>query len=380
MVRRRKAIRSFLLDVLCTPIFLVHRIALRLDDWLYPSLHSVPITKPLFIVGLPRSGTTLLHRLIASDQTVFTTLPLWESLLAPAVCEKRFFRRIRKIDRWFGSPLWRILCAIQQTMAMTVQDVHATDLQSPEEDYLALLPFGGCFLRVISSPWNADVWKLGHFSDQLEPPRQKELISTYKRILQRHLFFRGQHLVLLSKNPSLTSWLPALAEEFPDACFVGLRRVPHQSVPSQLSSLRSGMALFGTDVAESEIVDRFVRLLASYWRVLDHANEVLPSTRFQLIAYEQLIRNSYSLASRILDQFGFSLSEQGLAKLEHHCSRQREYRSSHRYCLEEFGLDHRQLYLVFGSEAARECLDRVTVGLTSFETPDPPTSIFKAMP
>mgnify|MGYP001813969927 CR=1 FL=1 len=135
MVRPRKAIRSFLLAVLCTPVFLIHRIALRLDDWMYPSLRHVRITKPLFIVGLPRSGTTLLHRLIAGDRSVFTTMPLWELLLAPAACEKRFLRRLRTVDRWLDSPLWRILCAIERGISQSVRDVHATNLQSPEEDW-----------------------------------------------------------------------------------------------------------------------------------------------------------------------------------------------------------------------------------------------------
>ena len=380
MVRPRKAIRSFLLAVLCTPVFLIHRIALRLDDWLYPSLRHVRITKPLFIVGLPRSGTTLLHRLIASERSVFTTMPLWELLLAPAVCEKRFLRRLGTVDRWLGSPLWRAYCAVERRVSRSVQDVHATSLQSPEEDYLALLPFGGCFLRVISSPLNAEVWKLGHFSDQLETARQEKLISTYKRILQRHLYFRGQQLVLLSKNPSLTSWLPALAEEFPDACFVGLRRTPYQSVPSQLSSLRSGMALFGTDVAEPDIVERFVQLLASYWRTLDQAKANLPSTRFQLIEYDRLVGDSFSLVCDTLHQLGFSLSEEGRAELKHHCSRQREYRSTHRYCLEEFGLDRQQLDAAFGFEAARECFDPGTVGSANLNTPYPLTNISKATP
>lgn len=349
MVRPRKAIRFFLLAAICTPVFVLHRVALRLDDWLYPSLRDVQITRPLFIVGLPRSGTTLLHRLIANDRGVFTTMPLWELLLAPAVCEKRFFRRLRTVDGWLGRPLWRILCAVQQRASRSIQDVHATTLHSPEEDFLALLPFGGCFLKVICFPESEDVWKLGSFCDQLAPSRQQKLVATYKRILQRHLYFRGKHFHLLSKNPSLTSWVPALAEEFPDACFVGLRRAPEQSVPSQLSSLRSSMAFFGTDVAEPEIVDRFVNLLSSYWRTLDQANEVLPSTRFRLIEYDSLVGDSYPTVRSTLDQFGYSLSAQGRAALQKACFAQREYRSSHRYCLEEFGLNRERLEFVFES-------------------------------
>ena len=319
---------------------------MKLDDWLHPALRQVPVNKPLFIVGMPRSGTTLLHRLIASERSVFTTMALWELLLAPAVCEKEFLRRLRAIDRSLGSPLWHLFCRIQRIATHSFQDIHPTTLQSPEEDYLALLPFGGCFLRVICFPWDPEVWKLGHFGD-LDPATRKRLISTYKRVLQRHLFFRGSHLHLLSKNPSLTSWLPELLDVFPDACFIGLHRAPEQAVPSQLSSLRAGMAFFGTEVADPEIVDRFVKLLASYWNILRAANRVLPRARFQLIDFEELVGNSFDSVCELLEQFRYPLSEQGLTELARNCSQQRGYRSKHQYSLEDYGLERRKLDLLF---------------------------------
>ncbi|MEO9593695.1 sulfotransferase family protein [Rhodopirellula bahusiensis] len=347
MSRLRKAIATFLLATICIPVFLIHRIALRLDDWLYPSLRDVIVRKPLFILGLPRSGTTLLHRLIATDRQLFTTMPLWELLLAPAVCEKSLLRQMRSIDRRLGSPLWRIYLTVENRLVGAFQNVHSTTLHSPEEDYLALLPFGGCFIDVIRSPMSERVWKLAYFCEQLDRSRQAKLISTYKRILQRHLYFRGQHQHLLAKNPSLTSWLPALIDEFPDACVIGLRRDPAQSVPSQLSSLRDGMRWFGNDVADPAIVDRFVHLLASYWQMMDRAKAVQPPERFRLIEYQQLIGDSHALISQTMDQFGYCLSEEGVSELQKHCSAQRLYRSSHQYNLEEFGLDQHQLDLAF---------------------------------
>ena len=344
----RKVIPSFLLVVLCTPVFLIHRLAFRLDDWLFPSLRRVAIKKPLFIVGLPRSGTTLLHRLMASNKDVFTTMPLWELVLAPALCEKFFFRSLRSADRRIGSPLWYVFNAIQNRILRSVHDVHPTTLHSPEEDYLALLPFNGCFLRVIFSPHNEEVWKLGHFSEGLSETRQAELISIYKQIIQRHLYFRGQHLQLLSKNPSFTAWLPGLAEEFPDAHFVGLRRAPEQAVPSQLSSIRDGMMLFGNDVTDEQIVNRFVKLLVHYWRVLEDADETLPADRFQLIEYQSLIEDSFEQVTHVLDQFGYELSQQGLAELQQCCANQRNYKSRHQYSLDEFGLCKKSLTEVFG--------------------------------
>jgi len=46
---------------------LTNRLLLERDRELYPAIRTERITAPVFIVGLPRSGTTLLHTLLAAD-------------------------------------------------------------------------------------------------------------------------------------------------------------------------------------------------------------------------------------------------------------------------------------------------------------------------
>ncbi|MCC9645274.1 sulfotransferase [Rhodopirellula sp. JC740] len=364
MSRLRQVVGTLTLASICLPVCLLHRFALRLDVWLYPSLHEVAISKPLFIVGLPRSGTTLLHRLMATQSGVFTTMPLWELLLAPAVCEKRTLRRLRNADRRLGSPLWRLYQAVERRLVGSFKNVHATTLFSPEEDYLSLLPFGGCFLDVIRAPRSERVWKLGHFCERLQRSQQMALLDVYTGILKRHLFFRGQHLRLLSKNPSFTSWIPVLTEAFPDACMVGLRRVPHESVPSQLSSLQSGMNWFGNDVTDSDIVARFVDLLAAYWRILKESKCTLRPDQFQLITYERLISESESVVRELMEQFGYEVTAAGLLSLQRQCSMQKRYSSRHRYRLETFGLHPDQLDRSFGLHSKSRCQAPASPGCT----------------
>src|SRR5271165_2095130 len=53
---------------------------LRIFDLLahHPEIRDVEITRPVIVIGLPRSGTTHLVNLLAAD-TRFRSLPLWES-------------------------------------------------------------------------------------------------------------------------------------------------------------------------------------------------------------------------------------------------------------------------------------------------------------
>src|SRR5690242_14241344 len=57
------------------------RTRLRTEDLLrrHPEILDVPIERPIVVAGLPRSGTTHLHNLLAAD-TALRSLPYWESL------------------------------------------------------------------------------------------------------------------------------------------------------------------------------------------------------------------------------------------------------------------------------------------------------------
>ena len=57
---------------------------LRQSEWvrLYPEILDEQISAPVVIVGLPRTGTTMLHRVLASDERFFA--PLWYEVRNPA--------------------------------------------------------------------------------------------------------------------------------------------------------------------------------------------------------------------------------------------------------------------------------------------------------
>ena len=55
------ALKTDVLETLCA------RLQMERDRQLYPNISRQEISEPLFIVGLPRSGTSVLHRLLAAD-------------------------------------------------------------------------------------------------------------------------------------------------------------------------------------------------------------------------------------------------------------------------------------------------------------------------
>lgn len=340
----RGRLRAAFCLCLLLPLIVVHRCAFWIDGWIFPWLHKVKINKPLFIVGLPRSGTTLFHRLVACGRDSFTTIPLWELVFAPALCEKYFVFALYRVDCWLGGgrtygPGARLLRWIVTRLSKSIEDVHPTDLCEPEEDYLGLIPFDGCFLRVLLWPHADSTWSLGHFSwPSNESNRRLRLMKIYRGLVQRHLAFRGDGVHLVSKNPGFAAWLPALAAEFKDACFVGLRRDPKEAVPSQLSSIRGGLVAFGYTSEDHRIVQNFVTLLAHYWYNLEVAKSTYAPSRFQLIEYADLVQRPTKVTGECLGSLAYRRSAGDESRLNELAQSMQGFRSRHRYSLVEFGL------------------------------------------
>lgn len=330
-------LRSHAIVAAAIPLLWLHRLAFWLDERLFCGLKEVSVGRPLFVVGLPRSGTTLLHRTLAQQSDTFTAMPLWELILAPALCEKYALRGLRRADGYLGSPLLRLVRWIERRFSGPTQSVHATSLWSPEEDFLGLLPFGGCFLRVLADPYSERIWSLVGCSVAARREQQR-LLTFYRGLIVRHLKFRGEHLNLISKNPSFTPWVETLREEFPDARFVGLRRDAARSFPSQLSSLRVGFGYFGYDSCDPEIVHRFLGMYADFWRLLNRYADDIPVDQFLLGSYAVLADETYNFADALMVRFAYQPTKADRHRLLRACRKSSGYRSRHRYQLSDYGL------------------------------------------
>src|SRR5204862_2020349 len=99
------------------------RLEMERDRQLYPGIARQAIREPLLIIGLPRSGTTLLHTLLAADPDHRSPL-MWEVMTQSPpthVDEKRRIRRATQSCKFFN---W---------LAPTFRHVHAVGAELPQE-------------------------------------------------------------------------------------------------------------------------------------------------------------------------------------------------------------------------------------------------------
>ncbi|MDN3516439.1 sulfotransferase [Aquisalimonas lutea] len=258
------------------PVFLVvqlvHMLCLVLDDLLFPRYRRVTVGRAVFITGIPRSGTTALHRALAVDRERYTTLTTWEALFAPSILQRRMVRGLAWVDARLGGYLRRGLAAATQRLTGDLAAVHDVGLDAAEEDYLALLPTGGCFLLLLVFPGARGLQALGHFDTAVAAGRRRRLLAFYERVLQRHLYADGARRVLLSKNAAFGSWVTGLRERFPQARFIICTREPVAALSSQISSVASARALFGTRVDDAGFQALFVDM---YAETLQHLADTL---------------------------------------------------------------------------------------------------------
>ncbi len=336
----RRSLRRVLTMLLFLPFFGLVQLAnwtgFLLDEIFFRGYRRVSVEKPCFITGVPRSGTTLVHRTIAKDPQ-FTTFSTWECFFAPSIVQRKLVFAIAALDRMLGGGGAALLRRVERRVFGAMDDVHGVALTDAEEDYFVFVPVLACFILVVPFPYAQWIWDMGEFDRRLDPVQRQRLMNYYRRCIQKHLYAHGNDRRFLSKNASFPPLLGSLLTEFPDARLACCLRDPVEVVPSQLSSLRDGMAFFDNDPYDSGFQDRLIDQLAYYYRNL--AGAPAPGGQRVWVHMQDFKKDLAGSVRQIYRELGIELSGEYSGVLDETARSARAYRSGHRYRLEDFGLD-----------------------------------------
>lgn len=201
---------------------LVNRLRLEALITAHPEIESVTIDRPIIICGLPRSGTTHLHNLIAADPGL-RSLPYWESLEPfPAPDEDEQARRdrcavgLQMVDEFM--PYFK------RMHEMTVDHAH-------EEIQLLANDISGMLFE--------STYYIPSFAAHYKGTDQRPSYAHFKRQLQAMQWLRGGTRWVL-KSPQHLEQFPALYETFPDATFVVTHRDPVEVTRSMTTMVAYG--------------------------------------------------------------------------------------------------------------------------------------------
>jgi len=291
-----------------------------------------PLRGPvLIVVGLPRSGTTYLHRIL-SQAPGARALTLWEVQHPVAPSRGPDLRRAAA----------RRQLELLHKMSPELGHKHATAVDAPEE----------CFFLLDDSLVSPSFPLLF----PLEPYRAwrhtASVDAAYRAYRQHLLRFQRQtpEARLVLKAPGHAEHLDAIASAIPEAIFLHTHRSPVATVPSRASLLASLHGRF-TDHPDLAAIGRAslddaVALL----RGSRAAAAVLPPERLLHVDYETLLSEPQEVARRIHVEVGLPPDPQVARAVA------RESRTApvHRYSAESFGLTEAQIEAACGSDRVGE--------------------------
>ena len=304
---------------------LVNRLEIRADLARHPEILDVPVDRPLFITGLPRSGTTFLHRLMSEDPAG-RTLRFWESSKPSPPPEPATYRtdpRIARVQRQ-ADLLYRL--------SPRLATAHDYDAQSPEEDN-----------NFYAHDFRAGL--LGFLFDVPDYVRwlhEDDLAGLYEyaRRQMQHLSWkvRGDYWVL--KAPAHIFSLPSLLAAFPDAAIIVAHRDPLQVIPS-LCSLAAGVRSIQADRLDlRRLGAEFVEALAVGPERAIAARATLDPSRFFDVSYDKMVADPIATVRAASDHFGYDFTTEYESRARRYLlENPRHKHGAHRYRLEDFGLD-----------------------------------------
>ncbi len=316
-------------------IQLIHWFAFLLDEIFFRDYRRVNISKPVFIISIPRSGTTFLHRTMTADNR-FTTTQTWECLLAPSITERKVYLFMGKLDTKTGAVVSGFFKDISKRIYKNFDDIHAVRLNSPEEDYLTLLPILSSFALTMPFPMVDFFWDLGKFEQKVSAEKKKNILGFYKKMLQKHLYVHGQDKIILSKNASFSSLVPSLLLTFPDCRIICPTRTVSQAFRSQLSSVAGAIDFFGNKHLAPLIKDKFLDIFIYYCQILEKTLKKADNNRYIVVSMSDMQTNLSDTVNNIYRHFSMDMDSKTDKEISLLDKKARDYVSGHRYDLEMF--------------------------------------------
>jgi hypothetical protein len=298
----------------------------------HPSYEEVNVERPLFVTGLPRTGTTALHRLLTADPA-HQGLQLWLA----EVPQPRPPR-----ESWPDDPVFQAIQAGVQRHQVAHPEfmgVHFMAAGQVEECWQLLRQS----MRSVS--WEC-LAHLPSYSSWLAGQDWTAAYRRHRRNLQLiGLPDQGHRWVL--KNPSHLFALPALLEVYPDALIIQTHRSPRTAIAS-VCSLAAQASEGWSETFRGEVLGRDqLELWARGLGLFTAARASCDQARFCDVDYDDFVADPLGTMERVYDRFGLTLTGEAAdtmrALATGDAGGSLAGRPAHRYTLSDFGLTGEQV-------------------------------------
>jgi len=306
----------------------VNRLNYINDRKLYPEIEKQKIVKPVFIVGLGRTGSTILHDILAQDPANRAPLT-WEITYPSPPPQTATFEtdpRIARTEAGFPPMDFRR----EKFKAM-----HPMGAQLSQEcvvimgDTMCTPLFHNQFRVTSYQDWVDDVADFRHVYD-----------FHYQQLQHLQSGHQGDRWVL--KTGAHMWGLEHLLETYPDARIVFTHRDPVKSLTSY-ASLTALVREMGSDqVDKFDVAEDWNRRLKAK---LEHSIAVraakdYPDAVFYDMKFSEFVRDQFAVVEKIYGAFDLPMSQEGAARMKWFIADNPQGKHGiHRYEAHEYGID-----------------------------------------
>lgn len=302
---------------------------LRIEDAVkkHPEIMELPMEDPVFIVGLQRTGTTMLHRLLASDSANFRFLASWEAInpapLSGAAKSGKPDRGRLRVANLASRAL--------KYMAPDFFAIHPIDTLDPEEDCLL---FDYDFRSTVPEA----TMRVPLFSKWLEEQDHTDAYRYYRKVL-RYLYWQNPHGRWILKTPQHMEHFDEIFSVFPDARIIQTHRDPARVVASFCSMVSHAYGVFSDEVDPVEIGRHWSRkALLMVGRSMDIRGRI-SAGRFIDVNYADLMSDQEGAVRRVYASLGLPFSGADAERVHGWGTDNPQHKhGTHSYRLEDFGL------------------------------------------
>lgn len=297
------------------------------------------IIRPIFVLGLPRTGTTVLYGMLASNP----------ALRSPASWEvARPFPPSRPEDRAIDARIAQTEKEFDhfRRLAPGIDAIHPLGARLPQECLALQAPEFASYEYPTTFPvpsyWS---WLRQH---DLQPAYE------FERWFLQHLQVHDDEVTWLLKTPAHLMWLDTLLAVFPDALLVHTHRNPADvlaSVSSLMFTLRRSMS----DAVDPIAVGR-EQFEAWQWglRRAMAVRDTLAADRVIDVHYTDTVEDPVGTVRRIYGHFGLAMTPAVEAGVRTYLDENpRDKHGTHHYTLEQFGLNPPEVNAAFAGYRER---------------------------
>ncbi|MBT4519287.1 MAG: sulfotransferase [Halieaceae bacterium] len=306
---------------------LANRLTVTADIKNHPEILEVAIEKPLFVVGLPRTGSTILHDLLAQDPD--NRVPMtWECYNMSPPPESASYDTDPRIT----------VCQahLDETAGALIpefQAIHEMGAQLAQE-CLMLQAFD--FKSVIF----ANQFRIPTYERWVESCNLLSVYKTHKRQLQ-YLQWKAPRERWVLKSTGHLWGLDKLIEVYPDAQIVMTHRDPLKLIASHCSLVSMACSMGSDEVDQHEVAQMWS---ASWEDAMRRGIAFRDSGRPEAadvfdMHFSELVIDQVGMVRRIYDHFGLTLTEDAVRRMREFIDHNpKDRHGTHRYTLEQFGL------------------------------------------